>query len=145
MNQDSLKSLDRLLNKMERSQKRPRGGISTAPAVLAVGLVVGYLILTRLVPSAWDSLLPHGLEQARTFRGWPGLVYRSAAYCHAYPSRVWVAIGAVVVASLFVSFCVRPLRFLVWLSAVGVIVANAGILYVTLQTSMRATLDGAGF
>ena len=110
--------------------------------MLAIGLILGDLMLTRLVPAVWESVLPHGLEQARTFRGWPGLVWHSAVYCHAYPQRVWVVIGAAVVASLIVSFGVRPLRFLVWLSAVGVIVINAGILYITLQTSMSSTIAG---
>ena len=145
MNHDTLRSLDRILDRMERRSQRPRRGISTAPLVMGVGLVMGNLLLTRLVPVIWESCLPRGLEQASSLRGWPGMVWRLALFCHSYQQSVWVVIGAAVVASLVISVLLRPLRALVWLSAVGVIVADAAILVITLMASLSMTVAGAGF
>lgn len=145
MTRDALKSLDRILDRMERRGRRPRARVTTAPVVLAAGLVLAYLLLTRLVPVLWESLLPHGLEQAAGLRGWPGLVWRAAVFCHWHPRAVWTAIGATLVTGLLVGGLARPLRVLVWLAAVGVIVADAGILVIALQTSLKLTVDAAGF
>ncbi len=145
MTHDALKSIDRIMDRMERRSRRPRGRVTTAPLVLAVGLALGDLLLTRLVPVLWESLLPYGLEQAAGLRGWPGLVWRAAVFCHTHPRPVWAAIGASLVVGLLVGGVARPLRVLVWLAAVGVIVVDAGILVIALRTSLMLTVDAAGF
>lgn len=145
MNPDTLRSLDRALDKLDRQHRRPRRRFSTAPFVLGFGLIVADLLLTRLVPMVWESLLPGGLEQAATLRGWPALVWRSAVYCHVHQGPVQVFIGLAFVLSVLLSFLGgRPLRIVVWLSAAGIILINAGILVVTLQSSLRATAASAG-
>jgi hypothetical protein len=144
MNPNSLKSLDKLLNRMERQSRRGRGRISTAPFVLTLGLILADVMLTRLVPMIWEALLPHGLEQVATFRGWPALIWRSAVFCTMHQRPVLIAIGVAFVVSCLISFRVRPLRMVVWLSAAAVIALNAAILLVTIQTSMRATAAVAG-
>lgn len=145
MNPDTLRSLDRALDRLERQAGRPRRRFSTSPFVLGIGLAVGDVLLTRLVPMVWASLLPGGLEQAATLRGWPALVWRAAVYCHVHQGPVQAAIGVAVVVSLLLSFMGgRPLRIVVWLCAVGVILADAGILVVTIQSSLSATAADVG-
>jgi hypothetical protein len=144
MNPKTQRAFERLARQMSRQSARPRGRISTAPLMLALGLVLGYQLLVRLVPRVWGTLLPGGWEQASMLRGWPGLVWRLAIACHLNFSLA-LAIGAVIVgAAIIVSGWIRPLRFLVWLAAVGVILLDAGIVYVTLRTALEASAHASG-
>ncbi len=56
-----------------------------------------------------------------------------------------MAVGVVFAASLAAGYLFRPARWLVWIAAVCVIALNAGILFVTMQTSLGATASAAGF
>jgi hypothetical protein len=142
VNPSTARALDRLLRQMDRPPRRPR--FSTAPLVMGLGLVLGYQLLVRLVPRVWSTTLPGGLAQARFLRGWPGLVWRLAWFCY-YDFRTVLVIGGLLVAgAIVVSGWLRPLRFLVWLAAVGVILADAGIVYVTLRTALEATAAASG-
>ena len=142
MNPSTARALDRLLRKMERPRRRRR--FTTAPLVLALGLVVGYQLLVRLVPQVWSTTLPGGLAQARFFRGWPGLVWHVALFCHRNFSTVLLVGGLLVAGAIVVGGWLRPLRFLVWLAAVAVILADAGIVYVTLRIALVATAADSG-
>lgn len=144
MNPYTWKSLEKIQQRIERRERRVRRPFSTAPVVLAIGLVLADVMLGYLVPTIWESLLPQGLDQAAGLRGWPGLVWRGVLYCHQHQRTVQIAIGAAVVFGFIACSRGRMLRFAVWLSAVGVIVLNAGILIITLQTSLRATAASAG-
>ena len=144
MNPSTARALDRLLRQMERPARSRKSRFSTAPIVLALGLVLGYQLLSRLVPMVWSTMLPGGLEQARTFRGWPGLVWRLAVACHADFAGVLVVLGGIAAAGVFLSTWVRPLRFLVWLAAVASILIDAGIVFVTMRTALDATARAAG-
>lgn len=132
------------MRQMRRTPRVRKSKFSTAPIVLGLGLVLGYQLTARLVPMVWDSMLPGGLDQARFFRGWAGLVWAMAVYCHRdFPGTVAVlaAIGGV---GFFVSTFMRPLRPIVWLMAVAAIGIDAGIVYVTLRTAIEATAQNAG-
>jgi hypothetical protein len=144
MNRDALRSLSRIVDRMERQAARPRRRFSTAPIVLGLGLVLADALLTKLVPMLWETLLPHGLEQAETLRGWPGLVWRGSVFCQTRQPVVALGIAAAVVVGLFCGSAGRPMRFLVWCSAAGAIALDAAILIVTIQTSLRATASAAG-
>ncbi|GAC1468532.1 MAG: hypothetical protein NVSMB9_11290 [Isosphaeraceae bacterium] len=145
MNWRSDRSLARWLKELDRRHSRPmRWRFPTSAFVLALGLVLADLLLTRLVPRVWHSLLPGGLEQAMTLQGWPGLVWRSAVFCHDQQGFVQVSIGLSLVLAILLSLAGRLPRLLVWLSAVGIILVDAGILVVTIQSSLRATAASAG-
>src|SRR5437764_164716 len=143
MNPQTWKSFDRLLSRMERRARRPSRRIPTAPVLLGLALIVGELLLTRLVPAIWESLLPRGLAQAETLRGWPALVWWSAVYCHHHERRIQVAIGVIAIISFLLCLRLRPVRVVAWLAALGVILVDAGILIVTIQTSLSATATDA--
>jgi hypothetical protein len=145
MNRAELKTLERMLDQLERRARRPKRRISTAAIVLALGLVLADVLLTWLVPTVWAQLLPGGLDQAALLRGWPGLVWHAAVYCHFRQSHVQIAIAALSVFCFLLSYRVHPVRYVVWVAAVGVIVLNALILFVTMQTCLRATAADAGF
>src|SRR5579883_1614443 len=118
MNPKTLKALDRAIERMDRLAKRRRGGFSTAPIMLGLGLTLGYQLLVRFVPMVWASLLPEGLSQVSHLRGWPGLVWRLASLCHANFTIMAAMMAVIVAAGFLVSSRLRPLRFLVWLAAV---------------------------
>jgi uncharacterized membrane protein len=77
-------------------------------------------------------------------RGWPGLVWRLALFCHRDFGAAVLIGGLFVVGAIAVGALLRPLRILVWLAAVGVILADAGIVYVTLRTALEATAAESG-
>ncbi len=143
MNPSTSRALDRLMKQACRPPRARGSRFSTAPVVLALALFSGYQITARLVPMVWASMLPGGLDQARFFHGWRGLVFALALACHrdfVTATSVLVAIGAV---GFFLSTFARPLRPLVWLMAATVIGINAGIVYVTLVTAVEATAGQA--
>ena len=144
MNPRTLKSIERMLYRMERQQKRGRGKISTAPVVLALALIMADVMLTRLVPMIWSALLPHGIEQVATFRGWPALVWRAGLFCHMHQMGILVAIGATFALSCLLGYRSRVIRMIVWCGAASAIALNAAILVITIQTSLRASASAAG-
>lgn len=144
MNPSTSRALDRLLQQMARPPRQRRKRVSTAPLVVALGLVLGYQLLVRLVPQVWGEMLPGGMDQARSFRGWPGLVGNLAWSCHQNFAAALVIGGLFVAGTILVSGWLRPLRFLVWLAAIGVILADAGIVYVTMRTALEATAAASG-
>ena len=128
-----------------RKPARPRRSrFSIAPVILASGLVVGHQLLTRLVPMVWGSMLPGGLMQARTFRGWAGLVWNVAVWMHGDFAGTAVVLGSIAGVGFLVAMFARPLRPLVWLAAVAVIGLDAGIVYVALRAAIEATAMNAG-
>jgi hypothetical protein len=144
MNDQTLKKLDRLLDRLEGQARRPRRGFSPASLYLTVGLVVAYQLLVRFVPRTWAALLPGGLGQADTLGGWPGLVWRLGLLCRSHFEQVLVALAAVAIFALALGRGPRLIRLLVWVAAVAVIAFDAGIVIVTMKTSMDATLQGSG-
>jgi hypothetical protein len=147
MNDKTLKALDRALDRLERSaarSERRRSRFSTGPILLALALVVGYQILVRLVPAVWAEFLPGGLEQARMLRGWPGLVASLALLCRRNFSGLVIVLGGVVGSAWLLGRWSRILRFLVWLAALAVILLDAGLIYVTLRTSLEVTVQSSG-
>ncbi len=144
MNQDTRRSLDRVLDRLEKQSRGSRRRFSTAPIMLGLGLILGNMNLTALVPMLWDEFLPGGLDHAETFRGWPALVWKASILCQSVQGMVWLVIGSVVATGLVGCWLSRSLHYLVWLSAVIVIAANAGILAITLQTSLMATRAATG-
>jgi hypothetical protein len=145
MNPQALRSHDTIVQGMEDRARRSRRRVSTAPLVLTLGLVLADMLLAYLVPMIWESLLPQGLEQADRLGGWPGLVWRAAVFCQTHQRAIPFGIVAAGAVGLLACRLARPLRHLVWLSAVGVIALNAAILIVTIHTSLRATAAAAGF
>jgi len=107
--------------------------------VLALGLALGYQLVSRLVPMVWGSMLPGGLPQARMFRGWPGLVWAAAVQSHDNFAGSMLVLCIIGGAGFFISTFARPLRPIVWLMVVAVIAIDAGIVYVTLRTAIEAT------
>jgi hypothetical protein len=144
MNPATLKKLDLILDRLERRAKRPRRRFPMAAIVLGLGLALGDILLTRFVPTLWAEFLPWGLQQAATLRGWPGLIWQSALLCHHHQTSVQAAIAVVSLTCLVLGSRIGPMRFLVWLAALGVILLDGAILFGTIHTCLRATAAAAG-
>jgi len=106
--------------------------------------VLGELLLTRLVPMLWAEFLPDGLRDAANLRGWPGLTWHAALFCHQEPFVANLGIAVISISAFVLGARFGPMRFFVWLAALAVILLNAGILYVTIHTCLRATAAAAG-
>ena len=145
MNPRAARSFDRLQRTLDRRQQSANGRVSTAPLVLILGLILADVLLAYLVPWIWDSLLPHGFEQAETFAGVPALIWRGALYAQEYQRVVRCVIVALLPATALACLLAKPIRFAVQLSAIGVVLVNAGILIVAIEAGLRATAAAAGF
>jgi hypothetical protein len=109
--------------------------------VLAIGLIMGYQLLVRLVPQLWESILPGGLDQGSRLQGLPGVIWQLAWFCHTRFPVVFVAAVVVVGVSFLMSR--RPLlRPFAWLMAVSIIAIDAGILAIAMKAGMDA--NGVG-
>ena len=115
-----------------------------APVALALAVLVGYQIVARFVPMTWASILPGGLEKARFFRGWPGLIWALSVQSHRNLPGTAGTLAAIVAIGFGLSLFARPLRPVVWLVALAAVLADAGIVYVTLRVAVEATAREAG-
>ena len=140
MDRSTAHALDRVLRPMSRPPRVRKSRFSTAPIILALALALGYLLASRLVPMYWGSMLPNGLAQANTFRGWPGLVWSIAVHCHRDFAGTVGILGGIGLVGFLISTFARPLRPLVWLMAAAAVAADAGIVYVTIRTAAELTL-----
>ena len=139
MNDSTRHALDRIDRTLDRAGRKRRPGFSTSPIVLALGLVLAYQLLVRVVPSLWMQILPEGFEQGAMLSGPSRLVWKMAWFCHLrFPL---VLVGLVLVVVLGVGLGRHPwTRPVAWLLAVGTIALDAAILFVALKTGM----DGVG-
>ena len=144
MNPSAARAVDRLMRQMNKPPRARKSRFSIAPVILALGLVLGFQLLSRLVPHVWESMLPGGLDQARQFRGWAGLVWASAVHCHRDSTGAIAILATIGGVGFLLSTFVRPLRPIVWLMAIATIGVDAGIVYVTLRTAIEATAQQAG-
>lgn len=140
----TLGRLDATLAKMQRRLDRPRRRFPLSPLTLGLGLALGVVLLTELLPRLYENLLPGGLRQAQTLRGWPGLVWQSAVLCYDNRPAAGLGIAGVAAVAFVLAGRSRLLGFLCWLAAFGVIVLDASILATALQVSLRATSAAAG-
>jgi hypothetical protein len=143
MNPDTERALARVLDRLGRPPRRRRG-LSRAPVILALGFVLGYQLLVRLLPRVWGELLPGGLAGASRLRGLPGLAFAAARTCFYQFPLVAGTLAAIVVAVLLLSRGAWPFRLVAWLAALLVLAADAMILVVILRTALAATAAAAG-
>jgi hypothetical protein len=144
MNKKEMRALERAMSRLARPPKRRASWFSLAPIYLALGLIVGFALLVIFVPMLWSALLPGGLEQTERLFGLPALVWRLSLLLRLRSQTAVMILAGLAVSGFVVSTILRPLRFLVWLAAIGVVVLDAGILIVTIKTALEATMHGAG-
>jgi hypothetical protein len=140
MNPETLKSLDRALDRLERRQRRSGRRLTTAPFMLAAGLGLGLVLLTTLVPQVWPSLL--GSDPAEVLRGWPLRVWRLAEFCQDRQPAIVAAIATLSILTLLLSYSLRLLRPVVWAAALLVVFADAGIVVSTILACLQAAQGG---
>jgi len=143
MNERTLRKLDRLLERLDRQGRRPRRAFPLSAIYLALGLVLGYQLLVRFVMLVWAALLPGGLARTEFLSGPPALVWRLSLFCHDNFEKVLMILGAVGITGLVLARGPWPARLLAWLAAVGVVLADAAIVLVTIKTCLDATLQGS--
>lgn len=140
MNPETLRKLDRVLNRLDRDARRPRSRSPLAAIYLTLALILGYQLLVRFVPMVWSALLPEGLAQAENLRGWPGLIARLGWFCRDHFPQVVVTLGGISLAGFVLSRGPWPARLLVWLAALGFVLLDAGIVFVTVMTCVNLAL-----
>jgi hypothetical protein len=137
MNDSTRSALNRIDRALDRPARKRKPGFSTSPLVLAGGLVLGYHLLVRLVPSLWANILPGGFEQGSMFVGLPWIVWRLAWFCHLHFTSV--AAGTGILVSIALVLGRHPFtRPVAWLMAVASILLDAGILFIAIKAGMDA-------
>lgn len=144
MNPETLRKLERQLRKLDRRRPRAIGRGFTAALVFAAGLMLAHFLLSRLVFTIWETLLPGGLDQADSFVGWPGLVWHAAVFCRVNYLGTAIAMGVAALVAFIATSWGRLFRVALWLAAVSVLILNAGILVIVLRSSMHANAAAAG-
>ncbi len=144
MNPATLKSFERMLDRMERQGKRSHRRFTASPFVLILGLLLANTLLTRLVPMIWETTLPGGLDQVGSFRGWPALLWHFVLLARMHQMLFLGTIAVVGLIALAGSYRSRWVRLCVWLGSLTVIALNAGIIALALRTSMMAAESAFG-
>ena len=144
MNDPTAHALDRIERALDRSGRKRRRGFSTSPIVLAIGLVLAYQLLVRLVPSLWAQILPAGFARGAMLSGPSRLVWQMAWFCHLRFPVVLVGVVALIGVGLLLGRhpASRPVA---WLLAVATILLDAAILVIALKTGMDAAGVGQVF
>lgn len=125
-----------LLDAMSR-RHRP-GRFSMAPITLGLALLLGILLLTEMVPRVWNAVLPGGLAQASTFRGWPGQLLQLARWLFANRAGALMAVGGLAVVGLPLASRSRAFRWTFRLLALAAILADFAIVYAVLYVAYVA-------
>jgi hypothetical protein len=89
-------------------------------------------------------MLPGGLEQARFFRGWPGLLWAMTLRSHRDFAGTIAILAAIGTSGFVIAAIARPLRPLVWLMAAATIAIDAGIVYVMYRAAVEIAMPAAG-
>jgi hypothetical protein len=138
MNESTRKALDRVDAALDRANRPARRrGFSTSPFVLGGGLILGYQLLVRLVPTLWNQILPNGYDQAAFLPGGAQFVWRLGYFCHLNFPVVLTGAVLLVVAG-FVLGRLPATRLVAWGLAVASIVMDAAILVIALKAGMDA-------
>ena len=144
MNQSTARALDRLFRQMSRPPRVRKSRFSIAPVILALGLLLGHQLVWKLVPTYWGSQLPGGLNQARHFRGWSGLLWACVVVAHRDFTATVALLSVIAASGLLLSALCRPLRPIVWLMALAVIAIDGGIVYVMMRTAIEVMVPFIG-
>jgi hypothetical protein len=136
MNHKDLASLNRVLSQLDRRSKRSQRRFTTAPLVLALGLVLADCLLLGLVLPVWPSVMSSATTDG--LGGIHRVVWHLAEYCQDYQKKVQVGILVVSVLTLVLSYRMKSIRLLAWLAAVGVVASDAVILLTTFLACIQA-------
>ncbi|MFO0909429.1 MAG: hypothetical protein U0794_13935 [Isosphaeraceae bacterium] len=136
MNPRTRSSLERMVDQLERSQRRSSRRITPASLALVAGLFLGFFLLTRVIPSIWPALL--GGDPGQMLRGWSLLVWKTAMVAARYDTVILAGLAVASLIVLTLTYRVGLLRPVVWLAALGVVVIDAGLLASTILACIEA-------
>ena len=137
MNHQGHTSLGRVIARLERRRRRARRRPTTAPLVLAAGLVLSDLLLVRLVPGVWPALL--ATDPGESLRGWPLAVWQTSGLAGRFQPLILAALAVLTIVTFVLASRSRALRYLTWAAAAAVVVADAGIVWATLQACLMTS------
>jgi hypothetical protein len=140
MNPRTLRSLEQMLDRLERGHRRSGRRLSAATLALVAGLFLGDLLLAVLVPRVWPVLL--GTDPGVALRGWPLFVWRLSELSVRHQQGILVALLTFSLVTVMLSYRLRFVRLLVWVAALGVVFADAGILLATILACLQAAGGG---
>jgi hypothetical protein len=136
MKPKDLASLNRLLSQLDRRSRRSQRRFTTAPIVLALGLILADCLLLGLVLPVWPSVMSSASTDG--LGGIHRLVWHLAEYCQDDQKKVQVGILVVSVLTLVMSYRMKSIRLLAWLAAVGVVAVDAVILLTTFLACIQS-------
>jgi hypothetical protein len=126
-----------------RARRRGRRRFSLAPITLGLALFVGLGWLTELLPRVWEVTLPGGLAQAAGLRGWPGLLWASAAGAHRNRAILAGGIAAAALVGLALARSSTAFRWGFRLLALLAVLLDFGLVFLTMRVALAAAGDFA--
>ena len=134
------RSMDRALERQERRQSRG-GCLSKATILLALALLLNGLLIRYFVPAVWSQFIPGGVPRVTYVMGWPGLLARTTVYAVQREPIFWATLGLAWFAIAAMTAVARSTRLLAWVATALLVGSAAFIVFVTMRTSMIATLS----
>lgn len=103
---------------MDKDQKKPKSSrLTLAPLYLAAGLVVCYIVLTRMIPAMSGVVDERAKTQQAEPTGWHGLTLELSRWANSHKSLCLTAVTVLAVAGFVLTFLLKPARYLIWLLA----------------------------
>ncbi len=102
--------------------------LTLAPLYLAAGLVVCYIVLTRMVPTMSSIVDERGVAgRPREPSGWLGVSVRLSATVRAHASDCIVLFAVIGVAGFVLPALWRPAKYLVWAAAIAIFLLDVAL------------------
>jgi hypothetical protein len=112
---------------MAKALKKPNPARFTLGSLyLAAGLVVGFLVLTKMLP-AMNTIVDEKVTSQQSGGGWHAIVLKLSSWVCAHQSVCMVAIAIIAVGGFVIPFLIRPMRYLVWAAALAVFLFDVAL------------------
>jgi|GEM_PF-4277477 hypothetical protein len=101
--------------------------LTLAPLYLAAGLVVCYLVLTRMVPTMSSIVDERVAGRPQELSGWLGVSVRLSAVVREHATTCIVLFSVVAAAGFVLPALWRPTKYLVWAAAIAIFLFDVAL------------------
>jgi hypothetical protein len=113
---------------MAKELKKPKPTRFTLGSLyLAAGLVVGYLVLTKMLP-AMNTIVDERVKAQQSDGGsWQAIVLDLSRWVCAHESICMMGIAIIAIGGFVIPFLIRPMRYVVWAAALAVFLFDVAL------------------
>jgi hypothetical protein len=113
---------------MAKEPKKPKPARFTLGSLyLAAGLVVGFLVLTKMIPAMNTIVDDKAVPRQSDSGGWHAIVIELSRWTSSHQQLCIAAIAIVAIAGIVLPFLIRPMRYVVWAAALAIFLLDVAL------------------